>query len=141
MATVTKGVAIWRGDLGNPETHYSKSMIAEVTDDAALATLVTALAALTDCNAAKRSFISNTSLTDSAPGASANVDRKAVCYFRDSTTLRVHSITLPAPKSSISEEGDNERVTAAAMTTIVTAINTATGKSYTPLYGVIIQKR
>jgi hypothetical protein len=141
MATVNKGVVIWRGDLGNPETHYSKSMIADVTDDAALGVLVTALAALTDCNAAKRSYLALTSLTDSAPAADANVDRKAVCYFRDPTTLRVHSITLPAPKASISENGDNERVTAAAMSTIVTAINTATGKSYTALYGVIIQKR
>jgi hypothetical protein len=138
----TKGVIIWRGDLGNPESHYSKSQIPDVTDDTALGVLVTALDALTDCNDAKRSFISNTLLTDSEPGASANVDRKAICYFRDPTTLKVHSITIPAPVSSAVEDTDQgERVTSTAMGTIVTAINTATGKSYTALYGVVIQKR
>jgi hypothetical protein len=138
----TKGIIIWRGDSGNPESHYSKSQIPDVTDDAALATLVTALDALTDCNDAKRSFISNTLLSDSEPGADANVDRKAIAYFRDPTTLKVHSITLAAPVSTATEMTDQgERLTAAAMSTIVAAINTATGKSYTALYGVVIQKR
>jgi hypothetical protein len=138
----TKGVIIWRGDLGNPESHYSKSQIPDVTDDTALGVLVTALDALTDCNDAKRSFISNTLITDAEPGADANVDRKAVCYFRDPTTLKVHSITIPAPKSTAVENTDQgERVTSTAMGTIVTAINTATGKSYTALYGVVLQKR
>ena len=40
-----KGVIIWRGDLGAPESHYSKSQIGEVTDDTALGTLATALTA------------------------------------------------------------------------------------------------
>lgn len=138
----TKGVIIWRGDLGNPESHYSKSQVPDVTDDTALGTLVTALDALTDCNDAKRSFISNTLLTDEEPDADANVDRKAVCYFRDPTTLKVHSVTLPAPKSTAVENTDQgERVTSTAMGTVVTAINAATGKSYTALYGVVVQKR
>lgn len=138
----TKGVIIWRGDSGNPKSHYSKSQIASVTDDAALSTLITALDALTLCNDAKRSFVSNTLLTDSAPGASANVDRKAIAYFRHPTTLKVHSLTIPAPVASACENTDNgERLTAAAMSTIVSAINTATGITYTALYGVVIQKR
>jgi len=138
----TKGVIIWRGDLGNPKSHYSKSQIANVTDDTALGVLVTALDALTDCNDAKRSFVTNTLLTDSAPGADANVDRKAIGYFRHPTTLKVHSITIPAPVSTACEDtSDGERLTSAAMTTIVNAINTATGLSYTALYGVVIQKR
>jgi hypothetical protein len=138
----TKGVVIWRGDYGNPKSHYSKSMVSEVTDDAALATMATALAAYSDANYAKRSFLSLTIGTDAAPGASANVDKKAICYFRDPTTLKVHSITIPAPKSSIVEDTDDgDRVTSAGMTAIVSAINTATGKSYTKLYGVVIQSR
>jgi hypothetical protein len=138
----TNSTAIWRGDYGNPESHYSKSQIAGVTDDTALNTLLTALAALTDCNLAKRSFISNTLVTDTAPGASANVDRKAVAYFRHPTTLKTHSVTIPAPKSSACEMTDQgERLTSAAMATIVSAINTATGLSYTALYGVVTQKR
>lgn len=137
-----KLVLIWRGDLGAPESHYSKSIVSDVTDDTAAGVLQTALAAYTDCNAAKRSFLTVTLGTDSEPGADANVDRKAICYFRDPTTLKVHSVTIPAPVSTAVEDTpEGERVTSTAMTAIVGALNTATGKSYTALYGVVIQKR
>lgn len=138
----TKGLLVWRGDLGAPEGHYGKSVVAEVTDDTALAIMQTALAAFSDCNAAKRSFFTQTVGTDTMPAASANVDLRAICYFRDPTTLKVHSVTIPAPKSTAYEDkAEGVRVTSAAMTAIVAAINTATGKSYTALYGVVIQKR
>lgn len=138
----TNATIIWRGDYGNPESHYSKSQIAGVTDDTALGTLTTALAALTDCNQAKRSFISVTLGTDSAPSADANVDRKAIAYFRHPTTLKTHSLTIPAPVDSACEMTDQgERLTSTAMSTIVSAVNTATGVSYTALYGVVTQKR
>ena len=137
-----KGIIVFRGDLGNPESHYSKSQVIDVTDDAALATLVTGLVAYTDCNAAKRSFVTATVITDAEPGADANVDRKAVIYMRDPTTLRVHSLTLPAPVATAVEDTvQGERVTAVAGAAIVALVNTATGKSYTFLYGVVIQKR
>ena len=138
----TKGVLIWRGDSGAPTSHYSKSQVVDVTDDTALGTLATALAAYSDANMAKRSHVTNTIGTDSAPGASANVDYKAVCYFRDASDLGVHSVTIPAVKSTAVEstpEGD--RVTSAALTAIVAAIATATGNTLTGLYGVVIQKR
>jgi hypothetical protein len=138
----TKGVLIFRGDTGNPRSHYSKTQIEGVSDDTALGTLATALAAYSDANMAKRSFVSNTIGTDVAPVADANVDYKGIAYFRDSSDLSVHSITIPAIKSSaviVKDEGD--RITDAAMTAIVAAIATATGKTLTPLYGVVIQKR
>lgn len=138
----TKATLIWRGDFGAPESHYGKSGIAEVTDDAALAVLQTALAALTDANPAKRSFHTQTIGTNSLPGADANVDYRAVCYFLDPTTLKTHSITLPAIKATaVEDKPEGERVTDAAMATIVAAINTATGKSYTAMYGIVEQKR
>jgi hypothetical protein len=137
-----KGLLVWRGDFGSPEGHYAKSGVADVSDDAALAVLQTALAAYSDCNAAKRSYFTQTLGTDALPAADANVDQRAICYFRDPTTLKVHSVTIPAPKSTaIEDKPEGVRVTAAALTAIVAAINTATGKSYTALYGVVITKR
>jgi hypothetical protein len=137
-----KGVLVWRGDFGSPEGHYGKSVVADVTTDEALATLQTALAAYSDCNKAKRSFSTQTIGTDTLPGADANVDLRAVCYFRDPTTLKTHSVTIPAPKSTmIEDKPEGQRVTSAAMTAIVGAINTATGKTYSAMYGVIEQKR
>lgn len=137
-----KGVLIWRGDSGAPTSHYSKTQILDVTTDAALATLATALDAYSDANMAKRSHITNTIGTDSAPGAAANVDYKGIVYFRDAADLGVHSVTIPAIKSTAVEstpEGD--RVTSVAGSAIVAAIAAATGNTLTFLYGVVIQKR
>lgn len=137
-----KGIIVWRGDLGSPTSHYSKSQVADVSDDTALGTLATALTAYTDCNMAKRSFLTQTLGTDTLPAADANVDRKAIVYFRDPTTLKVHSITIPAPVDTMVEDtAEGERVTSVAAAAIVALLNTATGKSYTALYGVVIQKR
>jgi hypothetical protein len=138
----TKGTITFRGDSGAPENHYSKGTIHGITDDAALATLLTTLGSHTLCNVAKRAFSSNTAGVDAAPGADANVDRKAIYYFRDPTTLNVHSFTIPAPvDADCVDTSEGERVTAAALASVVGAINTATGKSYSALYGVVIQGR
>lgn len=140
----TKGVLIWRGDMGNPRSHYSKSQVVSVTDDAALATLAGALGAYSDANMAKRSHVTNTIGTDVLPGATpkANVDSKGIVYFRDAADLKVHSVTIPALVSTAHEEKDEgHRVTVVAGTAIVAAIATATGNTLTFLYGVYITKR
>lgn len=140
----TKGVLIWRGDIGKPRSNYSKTQIANVTDDTALGTLATALAAYSDANMAKRSHVTNTIGTDSEPGAtpSANVDSKGIVYFRDASDLSVHSVTIPALVSTAWEEKDEGyRVTPTAGAAIVSAIATATGNTLTFLYGVYITKR
>ena len=135
-----KGVIVWRGDFGNPESHYAKSVITGVTDDAALSTLITALLAYSDCNAAKRSLLTTTKMTDAVPVADANVDYRGVVYMQD-TDLSIHKIEIPAMVSTAVEDTpQGERVTAAALAAIVAAINTATGKTYTGLYGKVIQK-
>ena len=138
---MNKGVMIWRGDAGRPNNHYAKSTLEYITDDAALNTLITGLLAHTDCNCAKRSFNTVTGMTDSAPGASANVDRKATVYMRNTTTLHVVKMELPAPIAADCEVvGDGERLTPAAMTAIMTLVNAAvTGVTYTGLYGVVTQ--
>jgi hypothetical protein len=138
-----KGVITFRGDLGNPPNNYSRTMIEGVTDAAALATLVSALETHTLCNVAKTSFNAIVAGTDAAPGASANVDNKGTIFMRDPTNLHLVKVSLPAPVDADFEEISGslgERYTAAALTAIVTAINTATGNSYTALYGTRTQK-
>lgn len=139
---MAKGTLTFKGDIGSPPNHYSKSIIQEVTDETALATLGTALAAHSTCNLAKTSLSASAIVNDTFPANGSNIDKKAIYYFRDPSDLSVHSITLPAPPAADWEEKDEgDRVTAAALASVVTAINTATGKSYTGLYGVVIQKR
>lgn len=139
----TKGVITWRGDLGNPDNNYSRSTFEGVTDATAMGVLVTALASHSDCNVAKQSFNSVTSGTDSGPGVGANVDVKGNIFMRDPVTLHLVKASLPAPVDADFESiagTQGERYTAAALTAIVGAINTATGKSYVALYGTKTQK-
>jgi hypothetical protein len=139
---MNKGIIIFRGDYGNPESHYSKSQVAGVTDTAALDALATALGAYTDCNVAKKSFVTLSLGTDSEPSADANVDKKGIAYFRDTADLSVHSVTIPAIKDTlIDDDPQGQRINGATMTAIVSAIATATGKTLVPLYGVVVQKR
>jgi hypothetical protein len=138
--SMTKGVMVWRGDAGRPNNHYAKSVLESVTDDAALATLITALLTHTLCNCAKRSFNSITGMTDSAPGASANVDRKATIYMRNTSNLHVTSMELPCPVAADCEViGDGERLKPASGVAIVADIATATGLSLAFLYAPVTQ--
>jgi hypothetical protein len=138
----TKGVIVFRGDYGNPEGHYSKTIIKGVTDDAKLATLITTLSTHTNCNVSQRSFNAQVFMTDAKPGNDSNVDERNIIYFRHPTTLAVHSVTLPAPPDADWEyKPEGERVTDAAVTAVVTAIATATGIAYQAMYGVHITKR
>ena len=139
-----KLVVQYRGDLGRQPSHFANSSVDGVTDDTAGATFCTALAAHTNANISKRVFLTTTSMTGGKPGTGVNIDRKAIIYFRHPTTLRTHNFTIngiiDADCESI-EGSDGERVTAAAMTTLVGLIETATGIAYIPLYGVVIQPR
>lgn len=138
----TKGTLIFRGDLGSPKSHYAKTTIEGVTDDAALVTLMGVINSHTYANMAKRIFSSITPGTDEAPELAVNVDRRAVIYFRHPTSLKVHSITIPGINAASCEGvAEGERVTQANVVGIVAAIATATGVDYTALYGVVEQKR
>jgi hypothetical protein len=137
----SKGVIIFRGDSGTPKSNYAKTIIDGVTDDAALLSLQTVIAGHTKANIAKRAFSTLTTVVDDEPGAGALVDRKAVCYFKDTTTLHTISLTISAPADASCEVvDDGERVTDAAMEALRGALANATGRTLTALYGNVIQK-
>jgi hypothetical protein len=142
MATYTKGVIVWLGDYGVPESHITKNLFREVTDSAALDTLATALSAYTDAVVFTKNFNSVNELGTAAPGVDACMDRKAQITLRDAATGTPLKFLIPAPKASIEEKtGSGDRVNAATMTAIAAAVSAATGKTLTPLHGKIIQKQ
>ena len=142
MAWVKKATLVWRGDFGRPKSNYSQSTISGVIGTTELITLSTALAAHSDCNLAKHAMIWTEQKTDSEPGTNANIDRKAVIYFRNPTTLKVHSVAIPEiVAADIEATPEGIRVTDSAVATIVGLISAATGISYTGLYGVVVQRR
>lgn len=140
MATWTKGVIMWQGDYGKPEANIVKGIYREVTDAAALDTLATALLAHTDCNVYAKHYNSVTETGSSAPGVDANVDEKAQIVLKDSSNGKIIKFLIPAPVAADFElVGQGERMTSVALTAIVSALNTATGKTYIGLYGKKLQ--
>lgn len=138
MATVKKGVITWRGDTGRGRSKFARSLIMDVTDDTAMQTLATALTAHTKCNKFRAGFITNTSGTLGAPGASADTGVKGTVYFQNEADLKVRSVTFSAPEDAdIEDVGYGKAYKAASVTTIVALIATATGLTLTGLYGTI----
>lgn len=141
MATIVTGIITWRGDAGRPESHLGRSRVRNVTDAAALTTLATALLAHTDCNCASTSLVSSTEVNNVAPGVDANVDQKGIVFFKDSADGSVHRINFPAPVAADYTLQDvGQRYTNTAGTAIIGFINTATGKTFTFLYGIVVGK-
>lgn len=140
----TKGVVVWMGDWGRPESHLSKGVFRAVTDAAALTALVhktTGLGQYTDCNIYAEHFNSVIESGSGAPGVDANVDIKAQIVLKDTADGSIVKFLIPAPKSTMFEmQGQGERVTAAVLAEIVTLMNTATGNTYIGLYGKKLQK-
>ena len=64
MSEQQKCVITWRGDSGKGKTKYARSLIMDVTADAAAQTLATALTAHTDCNKARVGYTETTKGTD-----------------------------------------------------------------------------
>jgi hypothetical protein len=99
------------------------------------------MAAFTTCNEYERSFswIGSESLL--APGVGANVDLKAVVYFRDPATLKTLSFVYPSPNSSdMEDKPQGKRLKWLVVTDIVSNISTMSGISYVPLSGLVYQK-
>jgi len=141
MSTINKGSIIYLGDYGVPESNKTKSVFRDVTDDAALSTLATALVAYSDAVIAGRSFSAQTDSGASPPGVDANMDVKAQITLRDSDDGRIIRFLIPSPDNAIFDAvGQGDRVNAVTLAAIATAVSTATGKSYVGLYGKKIQK-
>lgn len=142
MADTTKGTIVWRGDRGRPPGNLFTTRIAVPLSKVKMTDLAWSLKDHTICLRNRVTFLDINSIGDYVPGAGANVDKVAVLYFRDPTTGGVGKISIPCLIAADIENTPNgERVTSTAMTTIIGLLNTATGKSYTPLYGIIKQVR
>jgi hypothetical protein len=143
---VKGGTINWLGDNGGKgERHKGTSKFERINDGVRLTALANGLSAYTNAVWDMAAHIYRVfETTASPPGLGVNMDRRAIIYFRDEATLEVCSVTLPAPKDSIVEETEQgQRVKAADVAAIVQLIEDATNgaRSYSPLYGLIVQKR
>ena len=134
-----KGTIVFHGDRGtNHSPHTSKAVVNDVTDKAALVTLADSLAGFSLCNRGRASVADADVGTPSAPAAAANVDERAVIFFKESSEENYRSITIPAwdvVSHPLEASSEGDRIAAADVAAVVAAINTATGKSYQPGWG------
>lgn len=132
---------IWRGDSGLPRGNYGKTNYKKNISIATLRTFAIALKAHSLCN---RAILQNAFVelkTDVEPGTGANVDKLAVLYFRDPTTLEVLHFSYPAPiAADIEDVGYGKRIKKSAVIAIINDLNTSTGESYEPRYGVYLER-
>ncbi len=139
---MNKAVITWQGDFGGSGNNFlGKTVIRGVSTDAALVTLLGVLDGLTLANAARRSFNAVNVMQDTPPVAGADMDGKLVIVMKDPSTDLVTKMSIPAPDDADFVETSNGlRLSAALLASTVTAINTATGKSYNGLYGYYTHK-
>lgn len=104
-------------------------------------TLQTAIASHSLCS--KGHVIRQTGIGDSEarPEAGANIDNKAVIYFRDPDTLEVLHFGYAAPiAADVETTSAGKRIKQSVVSDIVGYINTFKGTAYVPLYGVYYQR-
>ena len=137
---LSKSTLVISGEIGD----LGKAAITGVSTSLALGTFITAYMALSDGGLESTHFSERT-VTSGTPVAGSNSDRRAECYFQDTDTGMMVSLTLIAPKASAIEEvpgrDGGERMTSVAMESLRAALATATGRTLKALYGYIIQKK
>lgn len=139
--SLTWGTITWLGDSGSPPDNLSPVLVRLCTSTQTLYDFMLAMEAKTLCTYKDLSIVTSFSWEKSPPGAGANVDKKAIIYYRDPDTLEVLKFMYPSPiAADIEETAVGLRIKDSAVATIVGFINTMTGKTYIPLYGKFLQQ-
>lgn len=134
---------LWRGDSGSPPGNLSPSSFHyflnnRISQSFAFAE---ALKLHTLCNYAFMKYSLVYDETTTAPGTSANVDKKATLHFRHVPTLKVYTLTYPAPiAADIEDVGWGKRIKMSAVEDIVDDLNIFAGVTFEPLYGTYKEK-
>lgn len=136
------GQITWQGDSGFPTGNMSITRVNDITTTTLLKDFAIALKNHSLCNFAWRHHIRTDPRVPLPPGVGANVDEKAIIYFRDPDTLEVLHFGYPAPIAADKETTPyGDRIKQSSVTTLVGYLSTAVGITYEPLYGVFVQRR
>ncbi len=132
----------WIGDTGGNKRHEVDSYIERVAYSwTPMAVFGTAVEAHSLCNWGASIRVKAQSRGTSAPALDANVDKKAIIYFRDPDTSEVLHFSYPSPiAADIEELPSGLRIKNSAVAAIVGYLSTLNSKAYTPLYGLYYQR-
>ena len=143
MAYILDASVTFKGDFGKRANNEKPTKWPGVTWTELLNDgFKTDLAAWTDCNIKTITERYSFALDTAAPGADANVDKVLTARLRNTTTGKIISISIPAPKSSVLENApEGERLADSQITAFMTMINDNLEDSFTFLYSIVEQSR
>jgi len=122
--------------------HQSRSDCGKNTGSTPLGTFCTAIESYSECNLTHKYNIVSYDQTLGAPGTGANIDKKAILYFRHPDTLEVLNFQYPAPiADQIESTPWGKRIKADVVIAIVALLSTMAGISYIPMYGIYYQRK
>lgn len=136
-----KGYISLKGDMGR-DPAVSKTVVNNVIDKAAVATFAAYLkTSVTDCTLNYHSFVDRTDDNEAAPGTAVDVDVLAIFVVKEDAGT-IHKYAIPGPQAIIIEDTQQgRRILAATQTSFAAALSTATGLTFTPLQGYVIEKK
>ena len=135
---ISKTTLVFEGQFGD----LAKVVVSGVASLAAADVLAADIAGMSDGALKSRSF-ADEDLTSEVPGTGSNTDYRGIAYFQRVDTGNTVRLTIPAIKAIYVEDvpgrNNGQRMTAAAMGSINSALMVATGKVFRNLYGVVLQ--
>lgn len=136
------GQITWRGDSGNSTGNYAITRVEGIDTSGKLRDFALNVSDHNLCNFAYRHFIRTTPWYTLPPEAGANVDKKAIIYFRDPDTLEKLHFSYPSPiATDIETTGAGDRIKQSAVILLVGYLSAEVGIAFQPLYGVYTQRR
>lgn len=137
------GSLLWRGDLGSSAwANECRSDVGLVWGTGRLITFAGNIEPYSLCNLTNYFVVWSYSQTAGAPGVGANIDRKAVIYFREEGDEKVYHFQYPEPLAADIEVTPwGKRIKSAKVIEVVNLIAYAKNKTLIPLYGAYYQRK
>lgn len=145
MGWSSSGIIFYLGDYGGGDRRIRNLRLPFVEGEKPTNTdvwsVVLALDTYTQANWGAYENIKKWTGTNESPDIGANLDIKARIAFKDSADGKIYRIELPAPVAGMFDiQGEGDRVNPTILGTIVTALSTAYGRTFVPLWGKKIQR-
>jgi hypothetical protein len=137
------GQFLWRGDIGSEgKKKESISRVDVPLSATAVQNFMQSVEPHSECNGTYFLYSLWYNWSVGAPGTGANIDKKALIYFRDPADLSVKTFYYPDPiAADIEVTPWGKKIKDSVVSAIVGYLNTMTGLSYVPLYGIYYQRK
>lgn len=135
----------WIGDSGAPQGQQTISLVRSIATPSTgqkMLDLRGSMLAHSECNTPVVIMVSTYPQTPSTPpGVGANINKRALIYFRDPSDQKVYHFDYPCPIAAEIESTPTGNIIKQATVVIITGyLSTCFGRTLVPLYGVYLQR-